>query len=629
MSTRKIQILGGILSPDETLSISGRAADAKAVGDKIEEVREYYIAPYTAEEILQEFDDGSKFAAIGYYTNLEDLVSNRRYKMIIPEYIPPEGYTSFTNGSWFGTINCDDGTVREFILDPNGMYVTKTYEKKWILYTSNSVGGVDYYYVDLTDKSTSNNIIVEHRMRYLTPGNNAEYTPTTDYSPATKKYVDDVAAGIPEQIDGFVAYDKVQNLTEEQQMQTRENLGLYGNSEVVINLAVLGPDVPGYVWDCASSFPSNFSDEAVNVEIWDVTPNVLRHSGTYVRQGITGTSQNGGSYVYYYWGNITLIQDDGEVWHHFEKQTDEQGYEEAPFVVYRVMNEDEDINCLRCFISGDFEPAYHVGFFVNVNDIKTKTVCNKIPEEYMPDNSTSAVQYIKQDLIDEQIKQARKNLGLYYLEDTYHAIYEDFTWGSYTVNMGSHIGHDQLRVSIDDNYKTWYQRQGYAGSFGGATYADYWWGNSNLLNNVSNDEELYPNCPFVIYAHYNENTGEDYTKMVISSDIAPDSSSMGFFVRINIDQVESTMSYNQIPKNCIEPLVAEDVMAVPRPATATVGQILSVKAVDENGKPTEWEAVDSWVITSSTEGSTKRFKIVVDDSGTLTVAEIVETTTTE
>jgi hypothetical protein len=32
--------------------------------------------------------------------------------------------------------------------------------------------------------------------------------------------------------------------------------------------------------------------------------------------------------------------------------------------------------------------------------------------------------------------------------------------------------------------------------------------------------------------------------------------------------------------------------AIPVPATAEVGQVVAVKAVDENGKPTEWEAVD-------------------------------------
>lgn len=63
--------------------------------------------------------------------------------------------------------------------------------------------------------------------------------------------------------------------------------------------------------------------------------------------------------------------------------------------------------------------------------------------------------------------------------------------------------------------------------------------------------------------------------------------------------------------------------AIPVPASATVGQTIAVKSVDENGKPTEWEAVDPWVITSSTEGSTKKFKLTVDDNGTMTVTEVV------
>ena len=58
--------------------------------------------------------------------------------------------------------------------------------------------------------------------------------------------------------------------------------------------------------------------------------------------------------------------------------------------------------------------------------------------------------------------------------------------------------------------------------------------------------------------------------------------------------------------------------------TATAGQIIEVKSVDENGKPTEWESVDPWVITSSTEGSTKQFKLTIDDDGTLSITEIVE-----
>lgn len=38
--------------------------------------------------------------------------------------------------------------------------------------------------------------------------------------------------------------------------------------------------------------------------------------------------------------------------------------------------------------------------------------------------------------------------------------------------------------------------------------------------------------------------------------------------------------------------VHQESEAIPAPATATVGQTIAVKAIDENGKPTEWEAVD-------------------------------------
>ena len=63
--------------------------------------------------------------------------------------------------------------------------------------------------------------------------------------------------------------------------------------------------------------------------------------------------------------------------------------------------------------------------------------------------------------------------------------------------------------------------------------------------------------------------------------------------------------------------------AIPIPQTASVGQVLAVKAVDKNGKPTKWEVVDPMVVSSSTSGSTKKFKITVDDSGTISATEVV------
>ena len=64
---------------------------------------------------------------------------------------------------------------------------------------------------------------------------------------------------------------------------------------------------------------------------------------------------------------------------------------------------------------------------------------------------------------------------------------------------------------------------------------------------------------------------------------------------------------------------------------ASVGQVAKVTAVDKSGKPTSWEAVDmpnaianggkEIILTSSTADSTKKFKITVDDSGTITATE--------
>lgn len=57
---------------------------------------------------------------------------------------------------------------------------------------------------------------------------------------------------------------------------------------------------------------------------------------------------------------------------------------------------------------------------------------------------------------------------------------------------------------------------------------------------------------------------------------------------------------------------------------AVAGQILRISEVYDDGSPKKIEAVDPWVIASSTADSTKKFKITVDDSGTLTATEVTE-----
>ena len=50
---------------------------------------------------------------------------------------------------------------------------------------------------------------------------------------------------------------------------------------------------------------------------------------------------------------------------------------------------------------------------------------------------------------------------------------------------------------------------------------------------------------------------------------------------------------------------------------------------DDNGKVMKvvdgaWAAGEAWIVPSSTPNSTKRFKITVDDSGTISATEVVE-----
>lgn len=87
----------------------------------------------------------------------------------------------------------------------------------------------------------------------------------------------------------------------------------------------------------------------------------------------------------------------------------------------------------------------------------------------------------------------------------------------------------------------------------------------------------------------------------------------------NVEYIPTT-DYSPTTKKYVDDSTADKIST---PSVIAAGQTIIVKTVDENGKPVEWEAVDPWVITSSTEGSTKKFKLTINDDGILTIAEIV------
>lgn len=76
----------------------------------------------------------------------------------------------------------------------------------------------------------------------------------------------------------------------------------------------------------------------------------------------------------------------------------------------------------------------------------------------------------------------------------------------------------------------------------------------------------------------------------------------------------------KIPQKYLEP---NNTLGI---TSATIGQIAKITAVDDSGRPTAWKATDvesdNIVLASSTAGSTKKFRITVNDSGTLSATEV-------
>jgi hypothetical protein len=67
------------------------------------------------------------------------------------------------------------------------------------------------------------------------------------------------------------------------------------------------------------------------------------------------------------------------------------------------------------------------------------------------------------------------------------------------------------------------------------------------------------------------------------------------------------------------PVTVRIPVSVPVPATASVGQVMAVKAVTQTNVLAAWEAIDPGVVTSA---GGKKFKIIVDESGNLSTQAV-------
>ena len=134
--------------------------------------------------------------ACRYYVNIEDLEPYVKYSSV-----KKEGYSQTYICLVFV---CDDGTEHSVVMfnTMDIFYISKpTYwtDKMTVVCTNTS------YTVDYSDRSTSSAIVktIIPNTHYLMTGDNSEYIPTSDYSPATKKYVDDTVAAVQSDVSSL------------------------------------------------------------------------------------------------------------------------------------------------------------------------------------------------------------------------------------------------------------------------------------------------------------------------------------------------------------------------------------------------------------------------------------------
>ena len=175
-------------SYDKTLTIKGTAADAKAVGDALatklnrDEVLVKSL-PILRKEVLAE---GTKYEARISYVNVADMEEACLYAMANKE-------ETLYHQIRFVYV-CEDSTEKSIVnLSATGIcYALHTYVNGLRMATTLWLPNATYL-VDLGDSSTADNVVVtgSQPSEYLPVTNRIAYTPTGDYHPATKKYVDD------------------------------------------------------------------------------------------------------------------------------------------------------------------------------------------------------------------------------------------------------------------------------------------------------------------------------------------------------------------------------------------------------------------------------------------------------
>lgn len=90
-------------------------------------------------------------------------------------------------------------------------------------------------------------------------------------------------------------------------------------------------------------------------------------------------------------------------------------------------------------------------------------------------------------------------------------------------------------------------------------------------------------------------------------------SDAGADVNVTAENIVSALGYTPADEDDLEQLSEEISDKVTSPDVAKVGQVIAVKAVDENGKPVEWETVDMLTGGSSSGGRVLLYPIICGD----------------
>ena len=196
--------------------------------------------PVTREE---EFYLDTSYGGYVQVINLEELANNSYYSYHDFYKNGKVKYTKFI-------IACDDGTEHVVLTES----VLKTYYVTGVGSTFiylRAVGQSHYYGINCSDTSTADNVVVTRYIDYLTANNTYEYTPTSNYNPATKKYVDDSIDAIPTpDVSGQIETHNT-NETAHSDIRTAINdvSALVGDTSVseqieAANIIYVGPDMP-------------------------------------------------------------------------------------------------------------------------------------------------------------------------------------------------------------------------------------------------------------------------------------------------------------------------------------------------------------------------------------------------